>query len=164
MLKQRDREAITDFALGQGTVADDFDRWVDVAAWNEDRAVLAALYTVLLAEGIDSSHPVHAYMQERNATVRELLRSTLQHGVERGELRKDINVNRKADEIQAFMEGAQLSWLYVQKKRALTPHRARVPRRSTLANAGQVISRSSLPFGARSDDSIRRRTPSAACA
>ncbi len=120
VLKQRDREAIKDVDLGQGTVVDDFDKWADVAAWNEDRAVLAALYTVLLAEGIDSDHPVHAYMQERNTTVRELLRATLQRGVERGELCKDVDVNRKADEIQAFLEGAQLSWLYTQKKRGLT--------------------------------------------
>ena len=121
VLKERDREAIRAFVeLGRGSVADDFDDWVDVAVWNEDRAVLAALYTVLLAESIDKEHPAHIYMQERNATVRDLLRTTLQNGVDSGELRSDFDINRKADEIHAFMEGAQLSWLYAPKKKALT--------------------------------------------
>lgn len=121
VLRERDREAIKAFVdLGHGSVADDFDRWAAVATWNEERADLASLYSVLLAEALDPEHPAHEYMTERNATVRELLRNTLKTGVESGELRKNVDVNRKADEIQAFMEGAQLSWLYHQKRNALT--------------------------------------------
>lgn len=121
VLKERDRQAIKSFVeLGRGSVKDEFDRWAAVATWNEDRAVLASLYTVLLAESLDPEHPAHAYMQERNTTVRELLRTTLRHGVARGEIRADVDVQRKADEIHAFMEGAQLWWLYHQKRNALT--------------------------------------------
>lgn len=121
VLRERDREAIKAFVdLGHGSVVDDFDRWAAVATWNEERADLASLYSVLLAEALDPEHPAHEYMTERNATVRELLRNTLKAGVASGELRKDVDVNRKADEIHAFMEGAQLSWLYHQKRNALT--------------------------------------------
>lgn len=121
VLKERDRQAIKAFVdLGHGAVTDNFDAWAAVATWNEERADLAALYTVLLAEALDPEHPAHAYMKERNATVRELLVSTLSEGVKRGEIRKDVDVARKADEIQAFMEGAQLWWLYNQRPKQLT--------------------------------------------
>ena len=121
VLKERDRQAVKAFVdLGRGSVEDEFDRWAAVATWNEDRAVLAALYSVLLAESLDPGHPAHAYMQQRNAIVRSLLLSTLREGVTSGEIRKDVDVDRKADEIQAFMEGAQLWWLYHQKRNALT--------------------------------------------
>lgn len=120
VLKERDRAVTKDLRdLGMGTVAEDFDRWVDVATWNEERTELAALYSVLLAEALDPEHPAHVYMQERSKGVHDLLRSTLQRGVDSGELRSDIDVDRKADEIQAFLEGAQLTWLYEQKKKGL---------------------------------------------
>lgn len=121
VLRERDRLAIKAFVdLGHGSVKDDFDRWAAVASWNEDRADLASLYTVLLAEALDPDHPAHEYMKERNLNVRELLCNTLNEGIATGEIRKDVDVARKAEEIQAFMEGAQLSWLYHQKKNALT--------------------------------------------
>lgn len=120
VLRERDREALASFGtFDEGTIEQDFDRWVDVALWNEDRSVLAALYTVLLAESLDADHPAHEYMRERNTAVRSMLRTSLQHAVERGELRADVDVNRKADEIHAFMEGAQMTWLHHQKKKGL---------------------------------------------
>lgn len=120
VLKERDRAVTKDLRdLGMGTVAEDFSRWVDVATWNEERTELAALYSVLLAEALDPEHPAHAYMQERSKAVHDLLRSTLQRGVDRGELRADVDVDRKADEIHAFLEGAQLTWLYGQKRKGL---------------------------------------------
>lgn len=120
VLKERDRAVTKDLRdLGMGTVAEDFDRWVDVATWNEERTELAALYIVLLAEALDPEHPAHAYMQERSKGVHDLLRSTLQRGVDSGELRSDVDVDRKADEIQSFLEGAQLTWLYEKKKKGL---------------------------------------------
>jgi AcrR family transcriptional regulator len=121
VLRERDRQAIKAFVdLGRGSVQDDFDRWASVATWNEDRADLASLYTVLLAESLDPEHPAHAYMKERNENVGALLRNTLREGIASGEIRRDVDVDRKADEIQAFMEGAQLWWLYSRKKGALT--------------------------------------------
>lgn len=121
VLRERDRLAIKAFVdLGHGSVENDFDQWAAVATWNEERADLASLYTVLLAESLDPEHPAHEYMKERNETVGDLLRNTLREGVARGEIRNDVDVDRKADEIRAFMEGAQLWWLYSRKKGALT--------------------------------------------
>lgn len=120
VLRERDRQAIQAFADAGDTVADYLQSWVDVASWNEDRADLTMLYTVLHAEALDPEHPAHEYMQERNAQVVALLRGALQRGVDTGELRADIDVKVKAEEIVSFIEGAHLMWLFRQKKRGLT--------------------------------------------
>ncbi len=60
-------------AAPRATVADELDPWVDVATWNEDRAAVAALYTVLLAESIAQDHPARAFFLERNRGVVEVL-------------------------------------------------------------------------------------------
>jgi AcrR family transcriptional regulator len=120
VLRERDRQAVRAFADAGATVAEYFDRWVDVATWNEDRVDLAMLYTVLHAEALDPEHPAHDYMQERNEQVLALMRGALQRGIDTGELRGDIDVKRKADEIVSFIEGAHVMWMYGQKKRGLT--------------------------------------------
>lgn len=120
VLKQRDHQAVQQFAAAaHRSVASDFENWVRVATWNEDRAMLAALHTVLLAESIDDDHPAHEFMRERNRAVHELLAETLRQGIARGELRVDIDVNRKADEMLAFLDGAQLMWLHSPKRHGL---------------------------------------------
>lgn len=119
VLKERDRSVTKDLTLGTGTVAEDFDRWVAVATWNEERTELAALYSILLAEALDPEHPAHEYMADRNKTVRHLLRTSLDRGVTSGELAADVDTARKSEEIHAFLEGVQLTWLYDKKKKGL---------------------------------------------
>lgn len=120
VLRRRDQEAIAAFdGLGSGSAADDFALWVEVAAWNEERANLTALFTILHAESIDPDHPAHEYFQERNRAVTGLVRHTLRTGIERRELRDDIDVAQKAAEIVAFMDGASLVWLQDRRPGAL---------------------------------------------
>jgi AcrR family transcriptional regulator len=112
VLKRRDQEAVDAFEdMGKESVAADFALWADVASWNEQRASLTALYTVLQAESIDPGHPAHRYFVQRGRVVRELLRATLRTGVARGQLRDDIDTEAKAAEIHAFLDGASLVWL-----------------------------------------------------
>lgn len=113
VLQQRDREAVARFeAAPRGTVADELDRWVDVATWNEGRAAVAALHTVLLAESIAEDHPARGFFRERNRQVVGVLAGTLRRGVERGELRSDLDVEAKAAELHALIEGLHLTWLH----------------------------------------------------
>lgn len=113
VLQQRDRDAVTAFESHPAdTVADELDRWVAVAAWNEDRAAVAALHTVLLAESIAADHPARAWFLERNRAVVAVLAGTLRRGVERGELKADLDVEAKAAELHALIEGAHLVWLH----------------------------------------------------
>lgn len=113
VLQQRDRDAVAAFeAAPRTTVADELDRWVDVATWNEGRAAVAALHTVLLAESIADDHPARAFFLERNRAVVAVLEGTLRRGVERGELRPDLDVEVKAAELHALIEGLHLTWLH----------------------------------------------------
>ncbi|HEX7131608.1 MAG TPA: TetR/AcrR family transcriptional regulator [Iamia sp.] len=113
VLQQRDRDAVAAFrAAPRATVADELDAWVDVATWNEDRPAVTALYTVLLAESIAPDHPARAFFLERNRGVVAVLADMLQRGVERGELRADLDVTTKAAELHALIEGLHLVWLH----------------------------------------------------
>lgn len=113
VLQQRDREAVAAFeAAPRTTVAEELDRWVDVATWNEGRAAVAALHTVLLAESIAPDHPARAFFVERNRTVVAVLAGALARGVERGELRADLDVAAEAAELHALIEGLHLVWLH----------------------------------------------------
>ncbi|HMJ77665.1 MAG TPA: TetR/AcrR family transcriptional regulator [Iamia sp.] len=113
VLQQRDRDALTAFeAAPPATVADELDRWVAVAAWSEGRAAVAALHTVLLAESIAEDHPARSFFVERNRVVVEALAGTLRRGIDRGELRADLDVAAKASELHALIEGVHLVWLH----------------------------------------------------
>ncbi|HEV7722977.1 MAG TPA: TetR/AcrR family transcriptional regulator [Iamia sp.] len=113
VLQQRDRDALTAFeAAPPTTAADELDRWVAVAAWTEDRAAVAALHTVLLAESIAEDHPARGFFLERNRAVVEVLAGTLRRGIDRGELGADLDVAAKAAELHALIEGIHLVWLH----------------------------------------------------
>lgn len=113
VIRQRDNEAIAALdTLDFDTVAEHFDAWLQVATWNEAREAYVALHAVLLTESIDTDHPANPYFTSRNKWLRELLSSALQKGVDTGELRSDLDIDTKAREIQAFVEGAGLMWLH----------------------------------------------------
>ena len=112
VIRQRDQDALDAIdRLDHDTVAEHFAAWVGVAAWNETRAPYVGLHAMLLSESIEPDHPAYTYFAGRNVWIRELLSAALQKGVDSGELRPDVDVDTKAREIQAFVEGAALMWL-----------------------------------------------------
>jgi AcrR family transcriptional regulator len=79
-----------------------------VARWNVQHEGLARLFTVLEAENLDPDDEAHEHFLVRSRLLRELLRKQLQDAVDAGQVRSDVDVATKADEIVAFMDGAQL--------------------------------------------------------
>ena len=125
VIRQRDQDAIEAVSsLEHDSLAEHFDEWLSVAVWNEERAPYVGLHAVLLTESIDPDHPAHAYFTARNRWLLGLLCDALRKGVERGELRDDFDVATKAEEIQAFVEGAGIMWLFEPEPGALQ-HRYR---------------------------------------
>lgn len=120
VLKRRDEEALRTFQdWPTGSLQDVFNTWVEVATWNEKRAPLAALYSILHAESIDDAHPAHTYFHQRTKVVIGQFERALRAAIDRGEIRADVDVRSKASEIVAFVEGAILLWLPSRKRGAL---------------------------------------------
>jgi len=84
----------------------------DVARFNVDQPQLAKLFAVLQAENLDEHHEANAFFRQRRNHVRDLLRENIRTAIAAGEVRADLNVDGKVDEILAFTTGAQIQyWL-----------------------------------------------------
>jgi AcrR family transcriptional regulator len=81
-----------------------------VARWNVEHEGLARLFTVLEAENLDPDDEAHEHFLVRSRLLRDLLRQQMQAAVDAGDVRADVDVTTKADEIVAFMDGAQLQY------------------------------------------------------
>ena len=86
-------------------------RLPEVARVNLENPGLARLHTVLQAENLEADGEVHDFFLNRRRNVHQVLADLLRRGQKRGEIRRDIDVHQKADEIIAFMEGAQVQQL-----------------------------------------------------
>jgi AcrR family transcriptional regulator len=79
-----------------------------VGRFNAEHRLWAKLFTVLQAENLDEDAEVHAYFAKRRTDTRALLGRFLREAKERREIRQDVDVDRTADVILAFMSGAQI--------------------------------------------------------
>jgi AcrR family transcriptional regulator len=73
--------------------------------------VLTRLETVLRAESLDASDPLHDYFAEKTQQTRDLIAAEIRTGQEQGEIRSDIDPDVKAIEIVAFAMGMETQWL-----------------------------------------------------
>jgi AcrR family transcriptional regulator len=81
-----------------------------VARWNVEHQGLARLFTVLEAENLDPDDEAHEHFLQRSRVLREVLQRQLEDAVAAGDVRADVDAATKADEIVAFMDGAQLQY------------------------------------------------------
>jgi AcrR family transcriptional regulator len=86
-------------------------RLPEVARVNLENPGLARLHTVLQAENLGLEDEVHDFFLTRRRNVHAMLVGLLRAGQTRGEIRRDLEIAHKADEIIAFMEGAQIQQL-----------------------------------------------------
>ena len=109
VLAERDRRAneslLPLFAEG-GLAA--LRRLPEVARANVAEPGLAQLFAVLQAENLDGDSDAHDYFLKRRRNLHRLLCALVRAGQARGEFRRDLDVERKADVLIAFMEGAQI--------------------------------------------------------
>ena len=71
----------------------------------------ARLYSVLIAENLDDADPLHDYFVSRYRRVRSSIGQSLREGQRSGEIRADVDADRIAAEILAFIVGTQWQWL-----------------------------------------------------
>jgi hypothetical protein len=76
-----------------------------------DNPMLCRLRVVVGNEALASNGPARQYVTDRLGHIRRGFELMLREGVRRGEFRSDIDVQRYATEIIAFLEGIQVQWL-----------------------------------------------------
>lgn len=112
VLEERDRRVAEHLApiFAAGGLAA-LRRLPEIARVNLANPGLASLHTVLQAENLDADGDVHDFFLKRRRNVHEVLVGLVRSGQQRGEIRRDVDAHHKADEIIAFMEGAQIQQL-----------------------------------------------------
>jgi AcrR family transcriptional regulator len=84
---------------------------VRFAEQSEQERGLAALHTVLEVESLEPDAVTHDYFVARSRFLRDAVAALLREGQELGEVRGDLDVEAKALEVVAFLEGAAVVWL-----------------------------------------------------
>jgi AcrR family transcriptional regulator len=84
---------------------------VRFAEQSERERGLAALHTVLEVESLEDGALTHDYFVGRSRFLRAAVADLLREGQQLGEVRADLDVEAKALEVVAFLEGAAVVWL-----------------------------------------------------
>lgn len=84
----------------------------DLIVDNAQNRVSVRLFAVLVAESTAVEHPGHDYMRERYERLRNRLVGALSSGIDRGEIREDVDLETLASALIALMDGIQLQWIY----------------------------------------------------
>ena len=112
VLKERDRLFLEQF-VGESWTGGGFAALLNLPANGRfcvDNPELTKLFTVLLVENFDPSQPLHDYFLARQRLTRDINVAMMRAAIEAGDMRDDVDVEAKADEILSFQTGAQIMW------------------------------------------------------
>jgi AcrR family transcriptional regulator len=85
------------------------------AAWGEvveQTPELTAFQIMLSAEAILDDSPVGDWVVRRYAAVHDFAAGLVHEGIERGEIRPDVDADWEASALVAFLDGIRLQWFY----------------------------------------------------
>jgi len=111
VLAERDRLDGERFHLRELVGLEALDQLVRLVEWNASRRGLVQAFTVLMGESVADGHPARDWFQARYPRRRANLAAALQQGVDRGEIRADINCDQVAAQVLAMMDGLQVQWI-----------------------------------------------------
>lgn len=83
----------------------------EFARRNKQRAELAKLFTVLVAESLEPDSPGHDHFVDRYRAMRAIVAENIRSAQAAGVTRQDIDPVVKATEIIATLDGLQAQWL-----------------------------------------------------
>ena len=90
-----------------------------MAEWGaivEETPELVALQVILSSEAILENSTVAQQVKRRYAAVHELAARLIRQGIDRGEIRADIDADWEASAIIAYLDGIRLHWLYSNRQ------------------------------------------------
>jgi hypothetical protein len=77
---------------------------------------LVALQILLSSEAILEDATTREYMLARYAGVHDVAVGLIREGIERGEIRADVDVEWEAAALIAYLDGIRLQWLYSNRQ------------------------------------------------
>jgi AcrR family transcriptional regulator len=83
--------------------------WGDVVERNPE---FTRLQIVMSAEGLGEHSPFHEYQARRYTNLHDLVAGLIRQGVERGEIRADVDADWEASAVVAYLDGVRLQWFY----------------------------------------------------
>jgi hypothetical protein len=90
-----------------------------LGAWGEileQTPELVALQILLSSEAILEDATIREYMLARYAGVHDVAVGLIREGIERGEIRVDVDVEWEAAALIAYLDGIRLQWLYSNRQ------------------------------------------------
>jgi AcrR family transcriptional regulator len=90
-----------------------------MSAWGsvvEETPELTAFSIVLSAEGILDDSPIRDWEQRRYAAILDLAAGLIREGIERGEIRPEVDAEWEASALIAFLDGIRLQWFYSDRR------------------------------------------------
>ncbi len=88
----------------------------ELVEYNETVPGLVQLFTMLVAESLQESHPGHDFFKRRYQNGREQDIEVLRQGQAQGDVRSDISAEDLTIMLYAMMDGLQIQWLFEPEK------------------------------------------------
>lgn len=82
----------------------------------EESPELSSLQIVMSTEGIAPDSPVRDYVQQRYANLHDLIVGLIRQGVDRGEIRPEVDADWEASALVAYLDGIRLQWFYADNR------------------------------------------------
>ena len=99
-----------------------FARWGDRM---EAEPTTTSLLVVLSAEALSETSELHGRFESRYEYMRSRMVKVIRQGIERGEIRSDVDATHEATAIIAFVDGIRLQWFYANGRVSIAEHMER---------------------------------------
>jgi AcrR family transcriptional regulator len=96
-----------------------FARWGERL---EQQPVSTSLLVVLTAEALSESSELHGRFENRYRYMRSRTVKLFREGIDRGELKPDVDAAHEATALIAFLDGIRLQWFYTDGKLSIADH------------------------------------------
>lgn len=96
-----------------------------MAEWGstmEESPELVALQIAMSAEAAFPDSPLHEYMIGRYRNVHQLAVGLIRQGIERGEIRPDVDAEWEASALISYLDGVRLQWFLAKGEFQLAAH------------------------------------------
>jgi AcrR family transcriptional regulator len=90
-----------------------------MGAWGEiveETPELVAFQIILSSEAILENSTLAGQVRRRYAAIHDLAVGLIRQGIERGEIRSDVDAEWEAAAIIAYLDGIRLQWLYSKRQ------------------------------------------------